>query len=252
MIKSMVSVFLPLIVVAASSGAHAVQAPVVSYQFNTGPNGAAVMAAIDSGPNHLNGAVTGALTYSNDTPPSGGGKFSLNATADYDYVTVGDTAVLDPTASFTLSAWAMPTGGQNPDGVGDSIVNKHEAAGSGVCIISYSLSYNATTQQFFAEICNSANTNAPQVIVASTDVYPVGQWHQLMLEFHLSAKNTASLTLLVDGKIEGAQTIKKFPGIYYSSGPFQIGAENSGSGDQDFYRRNFYGYIDDVKLTVSP
>ena len=131
--------------------------------------------AIDSGPNHLTGAVTGTLTYSNNLPPHGGGRFSLNATADYDYVTVPDASVLYPTGSFRLSAWAYPTGGQNSSGVGDAIVDKHQSFYSGDCIESYGLYYNASTGNFYAQICGSTNPSASNVVVASKDAYPLGQ-----------------------------------------------------------------------------
>jgi hypothetical protein len=223
------------------------------YRFNAGPNGAQVQTATDSGPNSLNGVVTGDWYYSNNRTPHGGGKYSLNATADYDYAIVGDTAALDPTGSFNLSAWAYPTGGQNPDGVGDSIANKHDTAQVGTCIVSYGIYYNATTGQFSASVCGSSNPNAASAIVYSTDTYPLNAWQLVEMKYKFnSIGRRATLSLYVNGQLEGSQILTDFDGIYFSSAPFQIGAENSGTdGDHDFYRRNFYGYIDEVKLTAA-
>ncbi len=87
--------------------------------------------------------------------------------------------------------------------------------------------------------------------MASADRYPLNQWHFVEMKYKFnSGKEKAELSLYVDGELEGSQAVTGFAGIYYSDGPFQIGAENSGpDGDHDSYRRNFYGYIDEVKLT---
>ena len=218
------------------------------YRFNSGPNNAPVKSAIDSGPYGLTGTVTGGLTYSNNRTPRDGGPFSLNATGDYDYVTVPDNSALDPTGDFSLSAWAYPTGGQSSNGVGDSIADKHESPSTGNCIVAYGIYYSAWTNQFSAAICNSSDPSSPEIIVSSKDTYPLNQWHFVELRYSLRpAGKQATLELLVDGTVEGSQKFKDFAGINYTSGPFQIGAENSG-GDHGIYRRNFYGYIDEVKL----
>ena len=231
--------------------AFAASTTVMWYKFNKGPSGAPVLSAVDSGPNHLKGTVTGPLTYGNIVPPRLGGPYSLNATGDYDYVTVTDNPLLDQTGNFTLSAWIMPTDVTSTEAPGESVVSKNIASGFGNCLASYGIYYTASTSQFSAVISGGLNTSTPCIGVSSADTFSSGQWHFVSMKYKFNTTSKAAiLTLYVDGKIEGQQTVSGYPGIYYTGEAFLIGAANYGSGDHDYYRRNFYGYIDDVKLII--
>lgn len=221
------------------------------YKFETGPAGAPVVAAKDSGPNHLDAPVTGSLTYGGELPPHQGGKYSLDATADYDYAALADNPLLDLTGNFTVSAWVMPTGAPANADPGDYIVSKDLATGFGNCLVSYGIQYNASTGVFSANVSGSSDVNVPCVSATSADSFPLGQWHFVSMKYTFNAaKQKAMLTLFVDGLKEAQTTAKNYPGIAYGSAPFLIGAANFGSGDHDYYRRNFVGYIDDLKITV--
>jgi hypothetical protein len=235
----------------AAPGALANKQTVAYYKFETGPAGAQVVTAKDSGPNHLDAPATGALTYSSELPPRQGGKFSLDATADYDYAGLPDNPLLDLTGNFTVSAWVMPTGSPANAAPGDYIVVKDLTTGFGNCLVSYGIGYDADTGSFSANISGSSDINVPCVSTSSAASFPLGQWHFVSMKYTYSAaRKKAVLTLFVDGVKEGQVTAKGYPGIAYANGPFLIGAANYGSGDHDFYRRNFVGYIDDVKITV--
>jgi hypothetical protein len=223
-------------------------AALASYRFSGGPKDAAVGAVADSGPNRLTGAGVGALTYSSDIPVRSAGLYSLNATRDFDYVTVPDAAALRPAGSFTLTAWVRPTGSQSDV---DAIVAKKTGVQVGTCLTSYGLSYAPASGKFLALICGSSNPNAPSTFVVSKDTYAKGDWHLVKFKYTYNpTKKTASMMLSVDGAVEGKVALTSFPGIFYGSGPFLIGAGNYGSGDHDNpFRRNFVGYIDEIKLT---
>jgi hypothetical protein len=226
---------------AAASAAYA-GSTIAWYRFNTGPNGAQVESALDSGPYGLDGSVTGDEYYSNVLPPQKGEHFSLDATAGDDYDTVPDNSVLDQTGSFQLSAWAYPTGGTNSQNAGDAIATKTITT-EGNCIISYGIYYNATTGLFSAATCSSSNVNDAETVVYSSDTYPLDGWHFVELQYKFSSKRqTGTLSLYVDGTLEGSQA--NVAPIYHANAPFYIGAENACCG----YSRNFIGYIDDVRL----
>lgn len=235
--------------IASSATAKKEPQTVVFYKFDKGPAGAPVVTAIDSSKNQLDAAVTGPLTYSSEIPPRQGGKYSLDATGDYDYAGVADNPLLDLAGDFTLSAWVMPTGSHAGASPGDYIVIKDLATGFGNCLVSYGLGYDASSGVFSANISGSSDTAVPCVSAVSADTFPLGQWHYVSMKYTHTNKKSV-LSLFVDGVKEGQTVAKKYPGIAYGGAPFLIGAANFGSGDHDFYRRNFVGDIDDVKITV--
>jgi hypothetical protein len=227
------------------------QANTLYYQFNTGPDGAPVAASLDSGPNHLNGVVTGALTYSANVAPKAG-KYSLNATGDADYVTVAQTAddmaLLNPAHGLTLSALAFPTGGTTTDPTGDLVAGKLADYVTGPCDTSYGIWWQSTSQHFVAGVCD---VNRNFLGITSKDTFAANAWHAVVLKVSLNTRGKATASLTVDGLPEGSMSMAAFPGMLVGGGAFQIGASNINC-DTCQYRRNFVGYIDQVKLVGIP
>jgi hypothetical protein len=232
---------------AMAGAGRAAGGEVLYYQFNTGPNGAPVATAVDSGPNHLNGVVTGPLTYSSLVAPKGG-TFSLNATGDVDYITLAQTsanqALLNPTLGLTLSALAYPTGGTTMDSVGDLVAGKLADYETGSCDTTYGIWWTSTSQHFVGGVCD-VNRNFTGVV--STDSFAANAWHAVVLKVSTNKKGAAMAKLTVDGKAEGSMSLKAFPGFLTGDGAFQVGASNINC-DSCTFRRNFVGYIDQVKL----
>jgi hypothetical protein len=226
------------------------QSTILWYRFNTGPDGAAVASVIDSGPFKFDAVVTGNLTYDADVPTAGK-PFSLNATADADYAVLAQTQAnshyLNQTRSFTLSAYANPTGGTTLDTAGDIIAGKLFSNGSGPCLISYALLYSAVTNKFVAVVCGADGSGQ---FIASTHTFPFGAWYKVQLKYSTSANGKVTqIKLTVNGKKEGAIKLNSFAGIQLGSAGFQVGAANFEFNDHGTYRRNFIGNIDEVKLT---
>lgn len=226
------------------------QATILRYRFSTGPNGAPVATAVDSGPFGFNGTVTGDLTYSSDVA-QGGKPFSLNATADVDYIVLPQTPAnapyLNQTKNFTLSAFAMPTGGTNTDAAGDLIAAKIFSNGSGPCLTTYALFYASSSHKFSGGVCGPNETIQ---FVTSADTFPTGFWYKLALKYKTSLDGkTTTISLVVNGKVEGKLVLKNFAGPITGVGGFQVGAANFENNDKGRFRRNFVGFIDEVKLT---
>lgn len=218
------------------------------YRFNNGAPGQPVGPVLDSSANKLNGAPSGSLVYSADVPTNGG-RASLNAIADQDYVTVPDAPPLRPSGSFTITAWAKPTGDNN-GADGYTVLVKKTGVQVGTCISSYGFYYLASSQKFSGYLCTSSNPGAPPVELDTTNNFPLGLWYKIQLSVSINAAKTATISLRVNGNLEAKKVIQNFPGIYYDNGPLLIGASNFASGPTDFYRRNFVGLIDEVVLTT--
>jgi hypothetical protein len=226
------------------------QSTILWYRFSTGPNGAPVASAVDSGPFKFDAVVTGNLTYDADVPTAGK-PFSLNATADADYAVLAQTQANSPylnqTKNFTLTAYANPTGGTTLDATGDLIAGKLITNGSGVCLTSYAILYTATTNQFVAIVCGADGSSQ---FIASTHSFPLGAWYKVQMKYSTSANGKVTqIKLTVNGKKEGAIKLNSFAGIQFGSAGFQVGAANFEFNDHGIYRRNFIGNIDEVKLT---
>ncbi len=87
--------------------------------------------------------------------------------------------------------------------------------------------------------------------MTSTGTFAPGTWHSVMLQFATNAKGTALVTLNVDGKAEGKMTHTCYAGSLTGSGAFRVGARDIVC-DTCTYRRNFLGYIDQVKMVGVP
>jgi hypothetical protein len=237
------------LVFALPTFSFASQPTILWYRFSTGPSGAPVASAVDSGPFGFNGTVTGDLTYSSDVV-QGGKPFSLNATADVDYIVLPQTQAnagyLNQVKNFTLSAFAMPTGGTDTDHFGDLIAGKIISNGSGTCLSTYGIYYASSLQKFVGGVCESGNV----FFITTTDTFPLGFWYKLSLKYSTSVDGTKThIKLAVNGKTEGKLTLKNFPGPSLGTAGFQVGAANFGGSDKGPFRRNFIGFIDEVKLT---
>ncbi|MBI3477419.1 MAG: hypothetical protein HY010_16940 [Acidobacteria bacterium] len=239
--------FFCLFLVASAFSQLAPQATILRYQFNKGPNGAPVTVATDSGPFHLDGTVHGALTYSSNVT-KGGGKFSLNASPDVDYVvlaqTAGNAPLLNQVQSFTLSALAMPTGGTTLDAFGDLVAGKMITNGSGACLVTYSITYSLPLQKFVGGVCGADGSIQ---FVTSLDTFPINNWYKLVLKYSTIGTVT-NIKLMVNGKAEGTLKLHSFAGPKLGNAGFQVGASNFVC-DTCQFRRNFIGFIDEVKLT---
>ncbi|HWZ84339.1 MAG TPA: LamG-like jellyroll fold domain-containing protein [Terriglobales bacterium] len=229
-----------------SQEAPAASSTILHYQFKEGPNGAQVASAVDSSVNHLDGAVHGVLTYSSDVI-IGGGKFSLNATADVDYVvlaqTAGNAPLLNQTQAFSLTVFAKPTGGTALDVIGDLIAGKLITNGSGECLTTYGIFYSQPLQSFVAGVCGADGSAR---FVWSSHTFPQNTWHRVTMKY-VTRQPVTTISLLVDGVAEGMIKVRSFPGPALGNAGFQVGAANFGC-DTCQFRRNFVGFIDEVKL----
>lgn len=245
--KLVLSIALCPLIVASVVAQSAPLSTILYYKFETGPNGAQVQSAVDSGPFGLTGAVTGALTYSNNVP-KGGGKFSLNATPDVDYIVLAQTqsnsALLNQTQNFMLSVFAEPTGGTTLDDIGDLIAGKLISNGSGSCLTTYAILYSAFTNKFVGGVCGADGSTR---FMQSAHTFPLNSgWYKVALKYTTKGAMT-TISLTVNSKMEGKIKLKSFPGPALGNAGFQVGASNFVC-DTCQFRRNFIGYIDDVKL----
>ncbi|MBI3476892.1 MAG: hypothetical protein HY010_14255 [Acidobacteria bacterium] len=238
-----------LILILPTLSYAATQATILRYRFSTGPNGAPVANAVDSGPFGFNGVVTGGLTYTSDVP-QGGKPFSLNGMADVDYITLAQTQAnapyLNQVKNFTLSLYAMPTGGTDADQFGDLIAGKVISNGSGTCLTTYGIYYVSAQKKFVGGVCKSGGV----FFITSADTSPLGFWYKVSLKYTTSADGlTTHVSLIVNGKNEGKLALKNFGAPTIGNAGFQVGAANFGGSDKGQFRRNFIGLIDEVKLT---
>ena len=92
--------------------------------------------------------------------------------------------------------------------------------------------------------------NETPEFVSSADTFPTGFWYKLALKYKTSVDGkTTTISLVVNGKVEGKLVLKNFAGPITGVAGFQVGAANFENSDKGQFRRNFIGFIDEVKLT---
>ena len=202
----------------------------------------------DSGPNGLNGTAVGSLAFTNDVAPfPTTGSSALDATNDFDFVRVLDDPLLHLTGDLTVEAFVrpfndLPGGGYEPH----TIVGKQNHEGSGYFLDAYNLYYNQDTGSFCSSVGFGGNLGK---FIESGSTFNDNEWHHVAMTYALTG-DQATLSLYVDGNQEATDTFEAVP-LYFGDDPLHIGAGNYGS-DPDgtgYFRRNFIGYIDEVRIS---
>ena len=239
--------------------AMSVSAPaavVFSYQFEDGPDGAAIGTVVDSGPNALVGSGIG-VSYTNNVA-SNGGSFAMNAAGDVNYARVNNNAAMH-VQEFSLSALANPTGrggiGGNPPTASCwldtmcNLVGKKWGEG-GNFLDSYGIYYLQGTGQFRGYIGFGNETGR---VLTSANSYAIGSgWHEVVLTLDRDvAGATDRLDLFVDNVLQASLT-EELPAIFFNGGDLLMGASNFFANPGGDFRRNFDGLIDSVVLTDLP
>ena len=242
-------------VVASCAMVPAAAQTVAYYRFNDGPNGATVDTVFDSGPNGLNGTSLGTkpLKYtSNVAPfPSTGG-FALDASGDYNFVSVPHSDKMIVQGGLTVETFVRPNSPYDGAGsgyYGDTVVAKQNTLNSGYHLSAWEIEYSQDKGIFSCHIGFAGDSG---VDVYGTKDFRDGKWHHVAMVLNRNAPgNTQDLTLYVDG-IKVAQTTGNWPDLYYGTQPLFIGAGNYNTGDgTGTYRRNFGGLIDEVRITAA-
>lgn len=221
---------------------------VAHYRFEDGMNVEALTAALDTGPNNLDGSILGSLSFSDDVQPGNvaAGSGSLNTTGDFNYVSVPHDAAMVVQGDLTVEMLVKPnaTNGGSPNGI-VTMAHKRNLNGSGSFLSAWNLSYNSQTGQPSAYLGFGSNQGA--VITSDTDIRD-GEWHHvaLVLDRDYAGGSEDRFRLYLDGQIE-VESIGSYPNLFYNTTPLEIGAGNFGSpiGTGSF-RRNFNGLIDEV------
>ncbi|MBK1828698.1 LamG domain-containing protein [Haloferula rosea] len=205
----------------------------------------------DSSGNGLDGAGNGALAFdSNVAASDDAGSSALNATADFDYVSVSHNAAFE-LQTFTLEAFVrVPTQYTNTVGtVGPNsqyIAHKLRSTSSGSFLSSYGISVDQSS---------SAGSNLQPGAVRATIALSTGgisltsnaaindnAWHHVALTF-----SGTVATLYVDGRVE--DVIGGLGGsVLHGDAPFLVGSGNF-AGSTSVFRRNLDGWVDEVRLT---
>lgn len=229
---------------------------VFQYKFEGSPVGGAIPTLVDSGPNHLNGAITG-LKY--QSPGPGGGLSAADARGDSNYAAVGSNAAMN-VQEFTLSVDAFVTGNGfgNPGGEVDLVAKHYLFTNCNVCD-SWGVGFDSQTNHFKGHIAQTFNgVSGTAIDLTSTNSFARNQWHTVSLSL---ARNVSGpldrLQLRVDGVLE-AQASGNWADIPFYNGAavgnsysdLLIGAGNYGGAGSQF-RRNFDGDIDNVSLTTA-
>ncbi|MEO8209999.1 MAG: LamG-like jellyroll fold domain-containing protein, partial [bacterium] len=148
---------------------------------------------------------------------------SFFTSSAHDYLAGPDNSYISPTLGITLQAWILPNSNQ-PDRV---IIHKGTADGT---TTNYSL--NIINRKLAAKISG--------VVFDSHDTLPIGQWSHVAFTYKFDGlfKNYA---FYVNGKSVRSQRI--FGGGNITDGPdsLYIGGTN--------FLTNFYGYIDEVRIS---
>ena len=231
---------------------------VAHYTFEEGPAGGDVGDVGDVSPNELDGAElgTGVITYTADTPiPSSG--LALDATDDFDFVEVTDNSALRLTSDFTIEVYVnpqYPPDPPDPDKGGVPahwILNKLNTPGGGTYLSNYSLYYHPDTRKFGTRI---GQTHADfGESVGSNQVYNSGHWYHVAATYKEdSTTQMSTLSLFVDGELVGEKEFATKPlDVGDGTNPLIIGAGNFAiTTIGDTYRRNFIGFIDEVRITA--
>jgi subtilisin-like proprotein convertase family protein len=148
---------------------------------------------------------------------------SFFTSSAHDYLAGPDNSYVSPTSAITLQAWIMPTSNA-PDRV---IIHKGTANGS---TTNYSL--NIINQKLAAKINGT--------VYDSQDTLPTGQWSHVAFTYRYNGI-TRIYNFYVNGKIVRSQ--------------FSIGGSNIADGSDSLYiggtnlLTNFYGYIDEVRIS---
>jgi hypothetical protein len=211
--------------------------------------------------NGLNGIGVGSLSFINNVAPfSTTGSSSLNAISDFDFVKVPDNSLFYPTGDFTVEAFVRPfndivNGGTNAH----VIVAKQSFAGGGTFgLDAYGINYNngnnissmggGVVGTFVVNISFGFNSG---IVITSASSFNDNNWHHVAMTYNLIGGGQAKLSLYVDSNLEAAQTFAAQP-LFFGDGnnPLYIGAGNHATADgTGFYRRNFAGYIDEVRIS---
>lgn len=230
---------------------------VFQYKFEGSPVGAAIPTLVDSGPNHLNGTITG-LKY--QSPGPGGGSSAADARGDSNYAAVGSNLVMN-VQEFTLSVDAFVTGNGfgNPGATGSVglVAKRYLFTNCNICD-SWYIAFDSATNRFEGAIAQTFNGSAGTLInLTSTHTFARNQWHTVSLSLDRDVSGSLDrLQLYVDGGLEG-QASGNWADIPFYNGPLVgnsysdlvIGAGNYGGAGSAF-KRNFDGDIDNVSLTT--
>ena len=228
---------------------------VFHYKFEGSPVGGPIPTLVDSGPNLLNGTITG-LKY--QSPGPGGGLSAANARGDSNYATVGSNAAMN-VQEFTLSVDAFVTGNGfgNPGGGVGLVAKRYLFTTCNVCD-SWGIDFDSATNRFKGHIAQTFNgVNGTAIDLISTDTFLRNEWHTVSLSLARNVSGSLDrLQLHVDGVLEGHAS-GNWADIPFYNGPLVgnsysdllIGAGNYGGAGSQF-RRNFDGDIDNVSLTT--
>lgn len=231
---------------------------VFQYKFEGSPVGNAIPTLVDSGPNSLNGTITGVMKY--QSPGPGGELSAANARGDGNYAAVASNAAMN-VQEFTLSVDAFVTGSGfgNSGALGEvKLVAKRYLFGFCNVCDSWAIGFDSATNRFEGRIAQTFNAlSGTGINLFSTDTFARNQWHTVSLSL---ARNVSGpldrLELHVDGVLE-AQANGNWVDIpFYNGSPaggkysdLLIGAGNY-DGPGSGFRRNFDGDIDNVRLTT--
>jgi len=219
---------------------------VAHYNFDDGVNNQIVSEIVDTGPNALHGRVIKELYYSKFVyNSSSNGTLSLNAKNDYAFGLIEDNVLFHLQGNLTVATFVYPINGDNKGGVNPhSIVHKLNYGGSGVFLSAFCLFYNQDKGHFGALISFGVNNG---IKIITENKFVDSKWYHVAMTYSTEGDN-GNLNLFVNGNIEVSKTFKAQP-LYYGKEPLYIGAGNyatsSGTGT---YRRNFIGYIDDIRI----
>jgi hypothetical protein len=220
------------------------------FRFEGGANGAAMGSQTDVA-GGLVADRNGPCVYSTAVAPSSSaGGSCFDASDDFDYFAVNDNVRLRPAGDFTLECFvraSLPypnTGGAT----GHNILTK-QIFPTGGTITSWGMGFDPPTNIFYGFICaggDELGNGATQSVVATPARTNDGKWHHLAMSY-ARGNTAATLSFYFDGVLTQTLQVALTP-INYTTYPMYIGAGNYGS-PTDFYRRNFAGKIDEVRMS---
>lgn len=222
-------------------------ATVAHYQFEGGPDGAAIGSFVDSGPNALNGSVNGSMSHSSSVAGVGQaatGSLSADSRGDLNYGSVAHDPLFDLNGDFTVELFFradIPYDNYGSPTHSTLLVKQHTNV-PGNFMGSWLIGYNHGSFLATGEIGFGSQTG---ILLSGTTTLTAGSWHHVALVMDRDFSGSMDmLSLYVNGSLETSQQ-GIWPAIASGNHPLYVGAGNFATG----FERNFDGWMDEVRIS---